>query len=105
MIQIIEKEALSLYLIDEVERENFERRTGCTDLTSFESFWLKKTGDLLRPKDSQYFWHGNSYCWWVRENDENGNPVKDHEYSVWLDKLGNCMYENHDRNRLYRVFF
>lgn len=105
MIQIIERDALEFHLLDDECKKNFERRTGCTDLTSFESFWLKKTGDLIRPKDSQYFWNENSYCWWVREFDEKGNPVKDHEFSVWLDKLGNCMYEDHDANRLFRVMF
>lgn len=105
MIQIIEREEVSLYLLGKEVRENFERRTGCTDLTSFETFWLRKTGDLLRPKNSQYFWNGNSYCWWVREYDENGNPLKDHEFSVWLDKSGNCMYEDHDNDKLYRVVF
>ena len=105
MIQIIEKDALELFLLDERSKENFEPRTECGGLTSFESFWLKKTGDLIRPKNSQYFWLGNSYRWWEREFDEKGNPVKDHEFSVWLDKKGNCMYENHDDNKLYRVMF
>ena len=105
MIQIIEREAITLYLLDEEAKKNFEHRTGCTDLTSFETFWLEKTGNLLRPKDSQHFWSGNSFCWWVREFDGNGNPVKDHEFSVWLDKLGNCMFEDHDEEKLYRVMF
>lgn len=105
MIQIIEREELSLFLLDEESKVNFERRENCTDLTSFESFWLKKTGDLLRPKNSQYFWVNNSYTWWERESDEKGNPVKDREFSVWLDKSGNCMYENHEEGKLYRVMF
>ena len=105
MIQIIEKDAIELFLLDKRDKENFERRTECSDLTSFESFWLKKTGDLIRPKDSQHFWLNNSYRWWVREFDEKGNPVKDHEFSVWLDKKGNCLYEDHDNEKLYRVMF
>ena len=105
MIQIIEKDCLELFEIAEEFKENFEPRTGCTDLTSFESFWLKKTGDLLRPKNSEYFWNSNSYCWWVREYDANGNHVHDHEFSVWLDKSGNCMYEDHDSGKLFRVMF
>ena len=94
-----------LHLLGNDAKENFVRRTGCTDLTSFESFWLQKTGDALRPKSSDFFWNGNSYCWWVREFDENGNPVTDHEFSVWLDKNGNCLYEDHDDDKLYRVMF
>lgn len=105
MIQIIERESLTLHEIEAEFKENFEPRTGCCDLTSFEQFWLKKTGDLLRPKDSQHFWTGNSYCWWEREYNENGNPVRDKEFSVWLDKSGNCMYEDHDSGKLFRVMF
>ena len=106
MIQIIEKDQLRLVQIDKEDQENFKRRTGCTDLTSFETFWLKKTGDLLRPMKSQHFWIDNSYCWWEREFDENGNPVRDHEFSVWLDQSGNCMFQDHDENGpLYRVMF
>lgn len=105
MMQIIERESLELYLLDNESKENFERRNDCDRLTSFESFWLKKTGDLLRPKGSQHFWTGDNYCWWVREFDKNGNPVKDHEFSVWLTKNGNCMFEDHDEDKLYRVMF
>lgn len=106
MIQIIEKDQLELHLIPEDARENFVHRTDSVNLTLFESFWLKKTGDLLRPKDSQYFWCNDSYCWWVTEYDANGNPTRDHEFSVWLDTVGNCMYENHyPDGKLYRVMF
>ena len=105
MTQFIDEKEIKLFLLDERSKENFEHRIGSTELTDFESFWLQKTGDLIRPKDSQFFWVDNSYCWWEREFDEKGNPVKDHEFSVWLDKKGNCMYENHDEEKLYRVMF
>ena len=26
-------------------------------------------------------------------------------FSVWLDKKGNCLYEDHDNEKLYRVMF
>lgn len=105
MILIIEREEIELHLLSDEEKKDIERRTSYTNLTEFESFWLKKTGDLIRPKDSEHFWNGNSYCWWERDFDKKGNPVKDHEYSVWLDKLGNCMCEDHDNDQLYRVMF
>lgn len=105
MVQIINEKEIELFLLDERSKENFEHREDSHNLTDFESFWLKKTGDLIRPKNSQHFWIGNSYRWWVREFDEKGNPVTDHEFSVWLDKKGNCMYENYDEEKLYRVMF
>lgn len=104
MILIIEKEQIELYPITDDVKKNFERRTDC-DLTSFERFWLQKTGELLSKQNSQHFWVNDAYTWWERENDEKGNPVKDHEFSVWLDKCGNCMYDDHDNDKLYRVFF
>ena len=105
MIQIIEKNEVELYLLDEDSRKNFEHRKDCHNLTSFESFWLKKTGDLIRPKDSEHFWVGDSYRWWEREFDKKGNPIKDREFSVWLDTSGNCMYEDYSNDKLYRVMF
>ncbi len=105
MIQILEREQLELRQIDDEFKNGFERRTGCTSLTQFESFFLQVVGNLLRPIDSQYFWLNNSFGWWKREYDKNGDPIKDHEFSVWLDKYGNCMYEDHDENKLYRVNF
>lgn len=103
MKKIIFGETVEFYPIDKEFWGDFGRRTGCTDLTGFESFFLKKVGDAIRPKDSEYFWNNNSYCWWVREYDEKGNPVKDHEYEVWLDKNGNCIFE--DEENLYRILF
>lgn len=105
MIQIIERDALELIPYNKEEGGEIERRELSTYLTPFEAFWLKKTGDLLRPKDSQNFWNGNSYCWWEREYDEKGNPVKDHEFSVCLDKRGNCYFEEHDSGKIYAVRF
>ena len=106
MIQIIEKDQLNLLLIPKDARKNFEHRAESVYLTFFESFWLKKTGDLLRPKDSRYFWCNDSYYWEVTEFGENGHSSRDHEFSVWLDTKGNCMYEDHDPDgKLYRVMF
>lgn len=102
---LIKNNSFSLHLLEEDAKRNFQRRTDSTNLTFFESFWLRKTGDAIRPKNSIEFWVNNSYCWWVREFNEKGSPVKDHEFSVWLDTLGNCMYEDHDNDKLYRVIF
>lgn len=105
MVQIIESERFNLNLIDEDCRDNFKRREGATALSDFESFSLSVIGKCLMPPKSVHFWCNNDFRWWVRKYDENGNPIHDAEFAVWLTENGICMYEDFDENKLYRIVF
>lgn len=106
MIQIIERENLELSEIEKEYRENF-RPIDEKDhrLSFFESFYLKVTGDVIRPKDSEHFWSDQTYCWYVYEKDEKGNRIGSHLFGVWLTENRLCMYEDFDAEKLYQVMF
>lgn len=106
MLQVLYEAGLNLHLIDEDCRKDFIASAKKShDLSSFEDFYLKVTGNLLRAKDTEYFWNEGRFTWWVREFDENGHPVHDKEFCVFLTNNGICCYEDVDAGKLYRVEF
>lgn len=105
MFTSIDSSRFNLHKIGKEYRDNFKPRTGSTDLSAFETFFLQMLGDALRPVNSEHFWSVNSYCWYVREYDETGDPRHDHQYGVWLTTCGVAVFEDYDTDELFRIEF
>ena len=91
------KSELSLHQVSNEFKQNF-KETSWRDLSDFQAFALRKIGDALRQRNSQFFWSNGCYCWYTDDK-------QDHEQCVWMATNGSAMFEDITEGDLYRIEF
>lgn len=91
------KKNFNLFPIDE---QNYNNWMMCDymELSDFHCAALKWIGDVLRQKNSQFFWNNGAYCLYTDKN-------QNHEQCVWMSAGGSAMFEDITEKRLYRIEF
>lgn len=92
----INKKDFLFYKIDKEYREDFKQIKD-KFLPNFYTAALKWIGEAIRQRESEYFWEGNSFCWFTDKTQQQTERV-------WITDNAIVVFED-TQGDLYRIEF